>query len=83
LYRSSGHHHPRLGISAAARRVRGAVARNRIRRLVRESFRHVQARLGGLDVVVLVKAPAREATNAEILESIGAHWQRLEHAVHR
>jgi ribonuclease P protein component len=64
-------------MSASARRVRSAVARNRIRRLIRESFRREQARLAGLDIVVLVKEPAREAGNAEILRSLEGHWRRL------
>jgi ribonuclease P protein component len=80
LYRSSGLDHPRLGMTTSAKRVRSAVRRNRIRRVVRESFRLAQARLAGLDVVVLVKEPADAATNTELFASMTGHWGRLEQA---
>lgn len=67
-------------MTASAKRVRTAVGRNRIRRLIRESFRHVERHIAGLDVVVLVKDAAAKATNAEITTSIGAHWSRLQKA---
>lgn len=47
--------HARLGLSVS-RRVGGAVARNRIRRLIREAFRHHQHDLPGrYDLVVTVR----------------------------
>lgn len=45
----------RLGIVVAKRNVRLAVARNKLKRLVRESFRQQQQRLNGLDIVVVIK----------------------------
>ena len=78
LYRPSGLAHARLGMTASAKRVRTAVGRNRIRRLIRESFRHSTPRLTGLDIVVLVKDAAKDADNARITASLDAHWQRLE-----
>ncbi len=83
LYRPSGLDHARLGMTAPAKRVRTAVGRNRIRRLVRESFRHTAPDLAGLDIVVLVKAPASEASNPQVFNSLSAHWRRLERAVVR
>lgn len=47
--------HARLGVVVAKRNVRLAVARNRLKRFVRESFRLLQANLRGLDVVVVIK----------------------------
>ena len=83
LYRPSGLKHARLGMTAPAKRVRTAVARNRIRRLIRESFRHVQNSLTGLDIVVLVKEPASKASNPQVLTSLSAHWSRLQRAACR
>lgn len=80
LYRPSELDHPRLGMATPARRIRTAVARNRIRRLVREGFRQAQAGLRGLDIVVLAKEPAASATNAAISASLGRHWSRLQRA---
>jgi len=82
LYRPSGLEHSRLGMTASAKRVRTAVARNRIRRLIRESFRLDAIRHQGLDIVVLVRDQAATATNADISSSLAAHWDRLRrHAV--
>lgn len=51
----------RLGVTVS-RRVGGAVARNRIKRLVREVFRKNRAALGvPLDVVVIARPAAAEA----------------------
>jgi ribonuclease P protein component len=80
LYHRSGLDHPRLGMTASAKRVRTAVRRNRIRRLIRESFRHAACRLAGLDIVVIVKEPANRAPNADVFRSLDGHWARLEQA---
>lgn len=45
----------RLGIVVAKRYVKLAVARNKLKRLIRETFRQKQYQLSGLDVVVVVK----------------------------
>ena len=50
--RANGLNHARLGMAISVRVAGGAVARNRLRRQVRESFRQHQHRLAGLDVVV-------------------------------
>lgn len=83
LYRRSGLPHARIGMTAPARRVRTAVARNRVRRLIRESFRHAVDELAGLDVVVMVKEPAAAATNPQVFASLAAHWGRLGKAAAR
>jgi ribonuclease P protein component len=57
---------PRLGLAVAARAVGNAVARNRIRRLVREAFRHRQQDLPALDLVVAARPRARTASNADL-----------------
>lgn len=64
-------------MTASAKRVRTAVARNRIRRLVRESFRQDAIRQQGLDIVVLVRDLAATAANTDISTSLAGHWDRL------
>ena len=66
----------RLGLAVAKKRVRRAVARNRIKRLVRESFRHHGEVLRGLDVVVLCRFNG-VAPGEELRRSLARHWQRL------
>ena len=45
--------YPRLGLAISRKVAHTAVARNRIKRVTRESFRHWQTRLDPLDIVVL------------------------------
>jgi ribonuclease P protein component len=77
LYRRSGQVESRLGMTASARRIRGAVERNRLRRLIRESFRQATPELKGLDVVVVLRENAAAASNEEVFASLYAHWARL------
>jgi ribonuclease P protein component len=50
--------HTRLGISVARKKVRSASARNRLKRLLREAFRHTKADLPqGIDLVVIPRLP--------------------------
>ena len=58
------------------KRIRRAVARNRIKRLVWESFRQHANALDGLDIVVLCRCGG-DAGNRELLCSLAQHWRRL------
>lgn len=78
LYRSTEGVQPRLGFALSKKRVRLAVGRNRLRRLVRESFRLRAPRLPPLDVVVLARDAAGPAVNRDIFASLDRHWTRLE-----
>jgi len=55
--------HPRLGLIISKRSARAAVARNRIKRLAREAFRHLQDRLGGVDLIILSRPGLAERDN--------------------
>jgi ribonuclease P protein component len=68
-------------MTASAKRIRTAVGRNRIRRLIRESFRHTCSSLDGLDVVVIVRDAANRASNEAIFASLENHWARLQRTV--
>ena len=52
---------PRLGVTVSAR-VGNSVQRNRIKRLLREVFRHRRADLAPCDLVVIAKTGAGELT---------------------
>lgn len=59
----------RLGIVVAKKNIKLAVDRNRLKRLVRESFRKQQLGLLGLDIVVIIK---KDATGlSDVLKMIG------------
>ena len=68
----NGRDHPRLGIASPAR-FGNAIRRNRFRRLVREAFRHLQAELGGVDVMVSprkgLETPTLEGLRADLQEA--------------
>jgi ribonuclease P protein component len=68
---------PRLGLAIAKRRVRRATARNRLKRLVRESFRAAASSLPPVDIVVLAGPAAAAADNATIFASLERHWRRI------
>ena len=67
----------RLGMAVAVRAMGGAVERNRIRRLIRESFRLHQALVPALDIVIGVRPTARGAAAAELRASLERLWERL------
>ena len=66
----------RLGLAISKKNCRQATGRNRIKRIVRESFRQHQAELAGLDVVVINQPPCRSAANRDLFGSLARHWAR-------
>ncbi len=68
---------PRLGLVVAKKHLRLAVQRNRMKRLVRESFRKQQQAFHGLDVIVLSRKGVDELSNAAFTEQLNQQWQRI------
>lgn len=68
---------PRLGMAIAKKALRRAHERNRIKRLVRESFRHHQANLPAVDIVVMCRHDVLTMSNAELFQQLEGLWLRL------
>jgi len=77
LARNNERNFARLGLAIAKKRVKRAVERNRIKRLIRESFRHHHSSLPGLDYVVLTKNGVEQVNNHTLLSSLAKHWLNL------
>lgn len=67
----------RLGMSIAARTMKRAVDRNRLRRLIRESFRMHQHILPPVDIVIGTHAATKGADPASIRASLEQLWQKI------
>jgi ribonuclease P protein component len=77
LARRSGLDGARLGLAIPRRRIRRAVARNRIKRLVRESFRRHQDLLSGLDVVVIGTSELASRNTHWVFACLENHWRQV------
>ena len=79
LSRPNGLPYSRLGMAVSRQVSRSAVGRNRLKRLIRESFRHHQAEFTdsvARDFVVLPSRGAATISNARLYESLTTHWRK-------
>jgi ribonuclease P protein component len=68
----------RLGLAVSRKVSKRAVERNRIKRVVRESFRARREGLPPLDILVIARSSAAAAPNPELFADLGFGWRRLE-----
>ncbi|MGQ9659417.1 MAG: ribonuclease P protein component [Thermochromatium sp.] len=78
LYRPNGLDRPRLGLAIAKKCARRAVDRNRLKRIVRESFRRSARRLPAVDIVVLCGQGASHESNRRLFDLLDRAWSYLE-----
>ncbi|QBF83052.1 ribonuclease P protein component [Shewanella maritima] len=68
---------PRIGLTVAKRFVKNASDRNRIKRIIRSSFRLNQHDIPNLDIVVLVRNGVVDMDNAQLHRLIEKLWRKL------
>ena len=77
VFSATNHHgRPRLGL-AVGRRVGNAVRRNRLKRLIRESFRHHQDRFGAQDMVIVARSSAANAEAGSLRQDLERCWNKV------
>ncbi len=67
----------RLGLAVSKRVCKRAVARNRIKRLARDSFRRHRHALPNVDILLIARPAAAAADNAALHAELEAQWQRI------
>jgi ribonuclease P protein component len=77
LTRANEFPYPRLGMIVAKKAIRRAVARNRIKRILRESFRHHQELLAGIDIVVTIYRHIAPLNKNELRLQFDKQWEKL------
>lgn len=81
LFRNNGTGLARLGLAISKKQLKRAVDRNRVKRLVRESFRSHRGALGGVDVVVLSGRGIDPSRPDALTASIEKHWLAVSAAI--
>lgn len=77
LARRNGLTHARLGLAIAAKHLKHAVSRNRVKRQIRESFRLNQLLLAGLDIVVISRVDTGKSDNKNLRKALDKHWAKI------
>jgi len=77
LFRPNGGHGARLGMAVSRRKAPKATDRNRIKRIIRETFRHRRAEIGSNDIIVIPKPAAREATRTQLHRCLSRLWGKV------
>ncbi len=67
----------RIGFAVAKKQLKRAVDRNRVKRLLRESFRLHQNELPATDIVVMVRFKILRLTNQQIFARLDKHWRKV------
>lgn len=76
--RANTHTTPRVGMAITKRKVPTAVARNLIKRHIREQFRVKSSYLENKDIVFIVKSSIKGLSNKELVNEINNIFKKIE-----
>lgn len=77
LVRENNYSHSRIGLIVAKRKIKKATARQRIKRLIRESFRLNKIQISHWDIICIVQSGAGQRTNPELFKDLEVAWKKL------
>ena len=77
LYTDNNQQPSKLGLAVAKKQIPLAVDRNRIKRLVRESFRSHHNKLDSIDVVVMVRKKVLKIDNLQLRQQLDNLWKKI------
>lgn len=77
LFKPNEKSYARLGLVIGKRVANSAVARNQIKRIMRESFRLNHEQLKGFDIIILGRQQCDTLDKAKLREGIDKLWQKL------
>lgn len=69
--------HARIGLLVSKKAMKRAVSRNRIKRLVRESFRAHVEKLKAYDIIYVARSSIQDADNKQVFYSLHELWSQL------
>lgn len=75
--RSNEQSQARIGMAITKKKVPTAVQRNRIKRHIREQFRHCAAQLKPYDIVFIIKKPINDLDNKELDREINEIFKKI------
>ena len=74
LFRKNNVGFPRIGIVAAKRKLKRAVDRNTVKRVIRDSFRLNKSKLPSYDFIIILKKPIQTIRSDKLRKEITAFW---------
>lgn len=77
LFKPNQKPYARLGLVVGKRVANTAVARNKIKRIIRESFRLKQDMLKGVDIIVIARQQCDTLDKIKLREGIDRLWEQL------
>jgi ribonuclease P protein component len=77
LYIKNNKLYGRMGLIVGKRVAKKAVSRNKIKRVIRESFRSCKKKLAGIDMIVIARKQCDKLSKQKLREGIDKLWEKL------